>query len=472
MKEYWRKQKLPDKLYAKGLLYQFVHELTSQLDAQNAAEKGYALVDQAIRYMQENFAKPISVDNLAGRLGCSASYLTRLFKKQAGTTPNDYLIQIRIDYAKRALLETDATLQEIAVSIGYSDAYYFSRMFKKQTGAAPSRFRCRQTMPDRVQNSPWDRPENGIVPSIPPRYNVDDNDYHLWEGSYLSMHKEVKLPVAAAVLLSMSLLIGGCAGSSGPYESPIAAGSPAAGESRVSTQQPGTKVVQHLMGESEIPGKPQRIAVTGLEDIMLALDVPMVQAQSMAGHYLYETLQEKNIPVIYTPDGLNYEAILDAQPDLIVANLLASDTESYNSLSKIAPTIVQDRGDWKTSIVAIGKAIDREEQANAVIQTYAEKLQQAKASIVQAVGADNSVVFIRPSSKDAQIFFPGFAYTSIIYNELGLTPDSTLSHLEEQNKKGAWGTTVSLEILPELTADHLFVTLGGLMIWRKIIKTH
>ncbi len=96
--------------------------------------------------------------------------------------------------------------------------------------------------------------------------------------------------------------------------------------------------------------------------------------------------KQKKVPSVYTPGSLNFESILNSKPDLIIANLLASDTESYKQLSKIAPTIVYDRSDWKASIAAIGKALDLEEKAQSVIQDYEEKLLKAKEAIVAKIG--------------------------------------------------------------------------------------
>lgn len=461
MEESWGKLSMLDKLGSKGLLYQFVHELMGQLTAQEIAAIRPDLVWQAIRYIEDNYPEPITVEGLAGLLGCSASYLSRLFKKQLATTPNDYLIKVRMDHAKQLLSDTQATLQEIAASTGYLDVYYFSRVFKKHTGLPPLRFRSRAASGKLVQNNPLHRSGQAIVPHPTHSYNYNDNSYQSVGEGDLTMHKELKLSVAAVMLLCMALLFSGCSGSAAVNDRSITAEASATGENSAVQQALQTKVVQHVMGETEIPVNPQRIAASGLEDILLALDAPIVQAQAMKGQYLYETLQEKNIPAIYTPDSLNYEAILDAKPDLIMAHLLPTDKESYEKLSKIAPTIVYDRGDWKTSMAAIGKAIDREEQAQAVIDAYNEKLEQTKEAVAEAVGANNSVAFIRPSQSDVQVFFPAFAYTSLVYKDVGLATDASVVELEQKEEEGIWGVGESLEKLPEITADHLFVTVGG-----------
>jgi iron complex transport system substrate-binding protein len=456
MEQSWRKLTLLDKLSAKGLFFQFTSELLGQMAAREAGTIKADLVSQAIRYIEDTYSEPITVEGLAAQLGCSASYLSRLFKKQLGTTTNDYLIQVRIKHASRLLTDTPASLQEIAASIGYQDVYYFSRVFKKQTGLPPLRFRSLSSGTS-VQKSPVNRSAQAIVPRQGYSYNENDSHYKQ-EGDFM-MYKDLKLSVGAVLLLCMTLLFSGCAANTGNNEPTSTTGAP----NTVVQEQLKTKVVQHMMGETEIPVDPQRIAVNGLEDIMLALDAPIVHAQSLKGQYLYDTLQAKNITSVYTPGGLNYESILAAKPDLIVANLLASDKEAYEQLSKIAPTIVYDRGDWKTSIVAIAKAINREEEAQAIIQAYDAKLSETKAAIVAKIGSDRTVAFIRPSQKDVQLFFPAFAYTSVVYKELGLTLDPFLAKLQEKEEEGegAWGIEASLETLPDLTADYLFVTVGG-----------
>ncbi|MFF2479909.1 AraC family transcriptional regulator [Paenibacillus sp. NPDC058071] len=455
MEQSWHKLTLLDKLHAKGVLYQFVHELLSQMASQELGETRADLVSQATRYIETSYSEAITVEGLAELLGCSSSYLSRLFKKQLGTTPNEYLINVRIGHACRLLSETKAPLQEIASSIGYLDVYYFSRVFKKQTGLPPLRFRT-MAAEKRVQKSPFNCSEEAIVPRKGRLYN--ENDSHYKEEGDLMMYKDFKLSVGAVMLLCMTLLFSGCGAPAGPNEPSATAGSPAA---TVTQEKQQTTLVKHMMGESKIPSNPQRIAVNGLEDIMLALDAPIVHAQSMKGQYLYDTLQEKNIPSVYTPGSINYESILESKPDLIIANLLATDTESYEKLSKIAPTIVYDRSDWKTSMAAISKAINREEKAQSIIHDYEEKLRKAKEAIVAKIGADRTLAYIRPSKSDVQLFFPAFSYTSIAYEDLGLTLEPMLAELRNKEEEGAWGIEASLEKLPELTADYLFVTVGG-----------
>ncbi|MDF2714478.1 MAG: AraC family transcriptional regulator [Paenibacillus sp.] len=87
------------------------------------------LAAQAVRYMEERYAEPITLNSLASIFQCNARQLQRLFKARLQIGPMDYLIQIRMRNAKAMLLRTDVPLQHIAEAVGYTDSYYFSRMF-------------------------------------------------------------------------------------------------------------------------------------------------------------------------------------------------------------------------------------------------------------------------------------------------------------------------------------------------------
>ncbi|MDR6720467.1 helix-turn-helix domain-containing protein [Paenibacillus sp. 2003] len=76
-------------------------------------------------------------------IGTSPRSLSRKFKQSTGTSLIDYLIQFCLFKAKEMLLQTDATLDEIAVGIGYPDGYFLGRMFKKHTGLSPLQFKER-----------------------------------------------------------------------------------------------------------------------------------------------------------------------------------------------------------------------------------------------------------------------------------------------------------------------------------------
>lgn len=79
-------------------------------------------------------------------------------------------------------------------------------------------------------------------------------------------------------------------------------------------------------------------------------------------------------------DSLNLEAILAAQPDLIIAST-AITQEDYDNLSKIAPTIVYYREDWRSSLTALGEAFGMEEEAQAVVSEYENKIAMGRTAL-------------------------------------------------------------------------------------------
>ncbi|MHA7966770.1 helix-turn-helix transcriptional regulator [Paenibacillus sp. CAU 1782] len=87
--------------------------------------------------MHEHYTETVTMEQLAELLGCSSSYMYRLFKSEIGKSPNDYMIGLRMEQAWQHLLTTGLTLREIALAVGYSDVYYFSRLFQKQFGISP-----------------------------------------------------------------------------------------------------------------------------------------------------------------------------------------------------------------------------------------------------------------------------------------------------------------------------------------------
>lgn len=120
-------------------------ELLVLLGKQNtAAASGSSLrmlVQQSIRYVEQHYAEPITVDQLAARAGIGRSRYTELFKEVTGQTPHDYLNNVRIDKAQQLLLLTHDKLHSIAASVGFSNEYYFSRRFKQLVRMTPGQYR-------------------------------------------------------------------------------------------------------------------------------------------------------------------------------------------------------------------------------------------------------------------------------------------------------------------------------------------
>lgn len=96
---------------------------------------------KAVIYMKEHLEEDLSTSGVAEYIGCSRSYFCIIFKKLSGLSFGDYLQQVRIERAKELLLNTSASVTEIAFSSGYNDIYYFNRVFRKAVDCSPMEFR-------------------------------------------------------------------------------------------------------------------------------------------------------------------------------------------------------------------------------------------------------------------------------------------------------------------------------------------
>lgn len=276
-------------------------------------------------------------------------------------------------------------------------------------------------------------------------------------------HSFLCLTVILAVVL-----LSACGSATGNKHPANASSEPAS--STETAAEPQTRKVEHAFGITEVPSHPERIASINLEDMLLSLNIPLVFGMSIGeGYYLNDKLKEQGAASEIWGESLNLEAILAAQPDLIVAST-AIEQADYENLSKIAPTITYDREDWRNSLALIGDALGAADHAKQVIDSYDEKAAQAKIALADANVNEKSIAFIRMTGKDFRVYFPNYqdketgkdwpTYPGVIYNELGLALDPTVAAWHEK-QPNFQNMTVSLEMLPELKADYLFVTMGG-----------
>jgi signal transduction histidine kinase/ABC-type sugar transport system substrate-binding protein/AraC-like DNA-binding protein len=99
------------------------------------------LVKRAIAYMQAEHQRPLSRQEIAASLGISQAYLSTIFQQELGFTPWDYLNRYRVARAKALLRESDASVTEVAVRVGFNDPSYFGRVFRRVAGCSPQRYR-------------------------------------------------------------------------------------------------------------------------------------------------------------------------------------------------------------------------------------------------------------------------------------------------------------------------------------------
>ncbi len=98
-------------------------------------------VDKAAEYINEKYSENISVRDIASVIALSPSHFSRIFKKETGLTPQEYLIRVRLDRAKSFLMRSRKSVTEIALQCGFSSSAHFSSSFIKRFGKTPSEFK-------------------------------------------------------------------------------------------------------------------------------------------------------------------------------------------------------------------------------------------------------------------------------------------------------------------------------------------
>ena len=98
---------------------------------------------KVIEFIQQNYATPIVLDDLAKIVNVSKSTLIQTFKTALHTTPLQYINRIRLEKSKDLLLNTDSSISEISEMVGFQSIHYFSRYFKSREQIGPAEYRQR-----------------------------------------------------------------------------------------------------------------------------------------------------------------------------------------------------------------------------------------------------------------------------------------------------------------------------------------
>jgi AraC-like DNA-binding protein len=117
-------------------------------------------VRQAVMLLHREFARDWTLDALARAVGLSRSVLAERFRDAMGDTPLAYLRTVRLQRAMRLLVDGAQTLEQVALEVGYHDAFGFSKAFKKAVGESPGEFRKRNIA---ERDIPWRLPASDAV---------------------------------------------------------------------------------------------------------------------------------------------------------------------------------------------------------------------------------------------------------------------------------------------------------------------
>jgi AraC-like DNA-binding protein len=100
-------------------------------------------VHAAVTMLHDDCAHAWTLDTLAARVGLSRTAFAERFRKAVGDTPLQYLRTVRMQRAVRLLSDTSRSLEQVAIGVGYQDAFSFSKVFKRSVGMSPREFRRR-----------------------------------------------------------------------------------------------------------------------------------------------------------------------------------------------------------------------------------------------------------------------------------------------------------------------------------------
>ncbi|TBL70285.1 AraC family transcriptional regulator [Paenibacillus thalictri] len=125
-----------------GLLFQLLSILIENSSGEIKSEHTKELyVKKAIDYIHRNYSNKTSIHEIANFVGLDRKYLSTVFKNISGVSPQEYLVNYRINKACELMTNPALSIGDIARSIGYDDPFLFSKVFKKIKGCSPRNFR-------------------------------------------------------------------------------------------------------------------------------------------------------------------------------------------------------------------------------------------------------------------------------------------------------------------------------------------
>lgn len=133
-----------NKMIKEAVLSQYITNaltelLVSTIETPTSSKR--TAIDDSILYIKEHLNESLTLETLAYRVSLSPFYFTRLFKKETGFTPHEYLLAARINTAKFLLKNSSGSVKEICFATGFSSESSFCSTFKKWEGVTPSQYR-------------------------------------------------------------------------------------------------------------------------------------------------------------------------------------------------------------------------------------------------------------------------------------------------------------------------------------------
>lgn len=128
-----------ERMETRGISYQLLSRFIK--DAEYKMFPKDERILEAITTIYDNMDKALSIDQLAEKACMSKGHFFRVFKEETGETPNIFITKLKIMTAERMLVTSDRQIKRIADDLGFDDYSYFTRLFKKYAGITPQQYR-------------------------------------------------------------------------------------------------------------------------------------------------------------------------------------------------------------------------------------------------------------------------------------------------------------------------------------------
>lgn len=227
-----------------------------------------------------------------------------------------------------------------------------------------------------------------------------------------------------------------------------------------------TRTVDTAYGEVEVPSEPQRVVAVSYDTPwqLAAVGVEPVAMQDYSGYASEFTAEQQelmeNVSTVGAFFELNIEAVMDAEPDLIVGDVLEIDEATWEELSKIAPTAIYEgayRGDWRVIGKGVADAVGRADVFQESAATYESELARLQAEYADVLERPWAAIGAGDVEGGFSVLYPGGAVGALYFDDLGVSLAPGIPE-QEDGAKG-W-----MYISPELTQPVLgeaAIVVGG-----------
>jgi AraC-like DNA-binding protein len=122
-------------------LYNLLTEISTNESYADSLAGKYGLIHKSVKYIEKNYRKQdLYTPMLAEMSGIGETYYRNIFQAVFSVPPTRYIQQFRVEKAKRMLVDSEGSVEEIALAVGFANSSYFCKVFKSITGLTPSEF--------------------------------------------------------------------------------------------------------------------------------------------------------------------------------------------------------------------------------------------------------------------------------------------------------------------------------------------